>query len=422
MPTYVAMASNPALAYQFTGMALTQKYVPGDGHKVYTYWHVDTAQTSPIPMSNVVSELKFSLSTPTNNLYWFVMNNQGKDFGTVGADIQISPSDGTPTLDQFVDINYNGANGIPHDSSLAHCTTATNGYPPTIDSGGEHRWAVYTVFTDPAQSYAYVVTGGVILFRSNGEADMVVLINAQQTTHFNFSSDCTVPSLKFSSQEIDWAVRSPPPFATIPGNYQLYPTTGGNLRLSGGTTALVCLQAINPSETWTSQSSSTTTISSTYTSTTTVSSSTTSSTTATTSSSSETSTTTESDSSSTTLTTQTTATSTSDTSSTSHTTSSSSGQPNIAFSITPLAQSDGQYSNIQTATVTDGSGNPIAGAAVTYYENSGTHGGYFHGTTNSAGQTVVKDNYPGPGSYTEWAVAIVNGQTLTSQKITVIVP
>ncbi len=107
---------------------------------------------------------------------------------------------------------------------------------------------------------------------------------------------------------------------------------------------------------------------------------------------------------------------------TTKTTSTSSGSVSISFSITPLAESNGKYSNVQTATITNSAGQPIAGVAVTYYENAGTSGGYYHGTTNSAGQTVEKDVYPGAGSYTEWAVAIVNGQTLTSQKITVIVP
>ncbi len=294
MPTYVASASNPTQAYQFTGLGLAQKFVPGAGHKIYTYFYINTAQTSQIPAGGIISELKFNVAQTTNNIYWFATNGQGKDFGTVGADIQISPDDGNPTLDQYVDVNFQGTLGNPHDSPLARCDGPTAGYPPSIDSGGEQREAIYTVVVNPSGSTSYIITGGMIIFRSNGEADMVFLINPQQTSHVSFDNVCSVPNLTFSSNEIDWAVRAPTPFNTIPGNYQEYPTTGGNLAENGGTAALTCFQFIDPiapvtsSSTSYSSTSSTTWSSSSTTSTTTASSSSTSTTvTSTTASSSD---------------------------------------------------------------------------------------------------------------------------------------
>ena len=207
MPTYVASASNPTQAYQFTGLGLAQKFVPGAGHKIYTYFYINTAQTSQIPAGGIISELKFNVAQTTNNIYWFATNGQGKDFGTVGADIQISPDDGNPTLDQYVDVNFQGTLGNPHDSPLARCDGPTAGYPPSIDSGGEQREAIYTVVVNPSGSTSYIITGGMIIFRSNGEADMVFLINPQQTSHVSFDNVCSVPNLTFSSNEIDWAVR-----------------------------------------------------------------------------------------------------------------------------------------------------------------------------------------------------------------------
>jgi len=93
----------------------------------------------------------------------------------------------------------------------------------------------------------------------------------------------------------------------------------------------------------------------------------------------------------------------------------------MLFTITPLQNQGGSYSNVQTTTFTD-SGNPVQGATVTYYENCGCGGGYFHGTTNSNGQTRMTDKYPGSGTYTEWASITYQGHTYLSSKITVVVP
>jgi hypothetical protein len=94
----------------------------------------------------------------------------------------------------------------------------------------------------------------------------------------------------------------------------------------------------------------------------------------------------------------------------------------VVFTITPLQNQSGSYYNTQTATFTGTNSKPIQGASVTYYENCGCSGGYFHSTTNANGQTTMKDTYPGSGSYTEWASITYQGQTYLSPKITVTVP
>jgi hypothetical protein len=290
MPTYVSSSSNPSLAFEFTGISLTQKYVSGTGHKVYTYWHVDTSVTSPIPMSGLVKQVAFTLSTTTNNVYWKGATANGQDVGTVGSDIVMSPIDGNPTFNQYIDMNYNGPLGQPTDSALANCVPATQGYPASVNSGGEERHAVYLVFTDPAETKAYVITEGILLYYDNGVVAIDFLIEPSQTTGFSFTSDCVASTLSFNSFEVDWAIMTPPPTNTIPGSYQIYPTVGGLLSQASGTNALV-LEQYGGQLLTTSSSSSTHTTTTTSLSTSSISDSGSSSTSTSTSSSITTSTT-----------------------------------------------------------------------------------------------------------------------------------
>ncbi len=246
MPTYVADYRNPTVALQLTGIGLTQKYVPGAGHKIYAYFFVNPAQTSPIPMSGVVKQVSFDVTKTTNNIYWFAGPNTKSYFGTVGADILMSPADGNPTIDQYVNVNSR-ATGLPHDSPLADCLPAAKGIPSSINSGGEERDSIYLVLADKTENFAYIIKGGILLYRSSGEVDIVFLIDSTMTTHFSSTAVCSVPTLTFSAPEIDWAVRAPSSTNTIPGNYQLYPTTGGYMNEEGGTSALCLYQEIDPS-------------------------------------------------------------------------------------------------------------------------------------------------------------------------------
>jgi hypothetical protein len=98
----------------------------------------------------------------------------------------------------------------------------------------------------------------------------------------------------------------------------------------------------------------------------------------------------------------------------------------VTLTITPLMLNGGKYSNIQTTTVKSTTGSLMNGVAVTMYENAGRSGGYYHGVTGPtkypAGEAIEHDTYPGAGSYTEWSSVTLNGQTVLSVKITVIVP
>jgi hypothetical protein len=243
MPTYVADYRNPTVAFQLTAMGLSQRFISGAGHKVYAYIFVNTAQSSQIPMSGIVKQVNFNIAQITNNIYWFAQSMKGYSYGTVGGDITISMTDGHPTLDQYVDVN-SPATGQPHDSPLANCLPASNGIPPSINSGGEERQSIYTVLSDKSEKIAYIVKGGILLYHTGGEVDIVFLIDPTKTTNMNIQSTCTVPTITFSSSEIDWIVRAPPPTNTIPGNYQEYPTVGGSMNEDGGTTALCLYQQI----------------------------------------------------------------------------------------------------------------------------------------------------------------------------------
>jgi hypothetical protein len=245
MPTYIADYRNPTVALQLTGIGLQQKYVPGAGHKIYAYFFVNPAQTSPIPMTGVTKQVSFNVKQTTNNIYWFAGPNTAWYYGTVGADMLMSPADGNPTLDQYVNVNSR-ATGAPHNSPLADCLPAANGIPASINSGGEERDSIYLVLADKTENFAFIVKGGILLYRSSGEVDIVFLIDSKVTTHFNDIAVCSVPTMTFSASEIDWAVRAPPSTNTIPGKYNLYPTIGGYMNENGGTSALCLYQEINP--------------------------------------------------------------------------------------------------------------------------------------------------------------------------------
>ncbi len=157
-------------------------------------------------------------------------------------------------------MNYQGALGQESDSSLANCkTTGTGGYPPSVDTGGEERWGLIFSITNPSESVTYEITGGMILTRTNGQADMIILVNPAQRTALHVSSDCSVPNVSFSSNVIGWTIRAPRPTNTVPGNYQLYPTTGGKQEKSSGTTSMIILQYVDSDEISTTSSTTTST-------------------------------------------------------------------------------------------------------------------------------------------------------------------
>jgi hypothetical protein len=250
MTTYVADYRNPMAALEITRLVATQRFVSGAGHKFYTYLMTDpSAPTQPIPTTDpIVKQIPFDVSGVTDNAYWFAAPAKGF-FGNVGADVQFDPVDGHPTFNQWTDI-HSGATGLPHDSTNFGCKPVPAGQPIGnatcyIDSGGEERQSVYTVFTD-SDSKWFVVKGGLLLIRQSGEVDIDFLVDSSQTKGSGADGDCQCPALTFKSYSIDWAIRAPARFNTVTGNYLRYPTVGGKMNENGGTTALVLIQQINP--------------------------------------------------------------------------------------------------------------------------------------------------------------------------------
>lgn len=267
IPVYIASASDPYSVFLYTGGSLSLQFASGIGDEIYSYLHVNPTQTVSIPTGDVVSRTFFNVQSPSDNMYMYVANGGGRNYGTVGADIQTYG--GPPTVDQYININYGGQLGYPTSSSSARCNLY--GSFSSVDTGGEERWGIVSLITNPSQSIAYEITGGLILHRWNGESDLVILVNTQKTTSIGSGSFCKNPTTSFSSSSIDWAIRAPPFYNTVKGDYQLYQTTGGSLQKSS--TSMTFLEYIDSDATTTM----TTTSSSTSTTVTTTSSSTTAS-------------------------------------------------------------------------------------------------------------------------------------------------
>ena len=264
MPVYVANASNPYSSFQYTGAELSLQDVSGSGggHEIYAYLEINSSTSNQISTSGIVRKSTFTLPASANNAYWYVTNGGAKNYGTVGADLSSNGQDAT--LDQFINVNYKGALGQESNSSLANCrTTGIDGYPPSVDTGGEERWGLIFAITNPAESVTYEITGGMVLTMSNGQTVVIILVNPVQITSLQISSYCSIPSVSFSSDVIDWTIRAPPPTSTVPGNYQMYPTIGGKLEKSSGTTSMIGLQYVSPDGTTTTSSTTASTTSTT---------------------------------------------------------------------------------------------------------------------------------------------------------------
>lgn len=133
----IVSSANPSTAYQYTGMDISFRTVSAHGseHAIYTYLRINSAQTSEISTSNVLSEDKLNLKTPATRCLLLRNQRPSGDYGTVGADIG---SSGAPALNQYVNVNYKGSLAAYTTSSKAHCNSVgSGGYPPSVDTGGE---------------------------------------------------------------------------------------------------------------------------------------------------------------------------------------------------------------------------------------------------------------------------------------------
>lgn len=428
----VAFASNPNEVFQITGAQIAQRIVTGDV-KNYLYLFVNPSDTFAVNKSTEVATAQIS-GFDTNNIYWNIQSPPGSsggsmNYGTVGQDLDTGATSNTLSEWQWTDLNYvfgGRVNTVNYNGSYdGGGPTACNTY-----SSGQERHSVYVMIVDSSTNEVYTITGGILIQQNvNGVASTTfeTLLGGTQgrlSTSLD-SQDCPEVANPSVTPSLRWYVRTPPiagavSGASITGNFGITGTLGMELTTAASTNALVIFQFVDrtfqtgyiPNQMCTScisMLSSTNPVNgatapwpgpggSGVTSTTTTSSQTTTSTT-------------------------TTQTSTETTSSSTSSSRTQSGSYTVQFNIGQLQQNGyGDYYNQQVLTFLGPNGNPVQGAQVTYYENCGCAGGYFHGTTNENGQTSFIDTYPSAGAYTEWASVTWQGQTYLTQKITVQVP
>jgi len=426
----VAFASNPNQVLQITGGQIAEKIITSD-NKNYLYLFVNTAKSFAVNTTDVVATAQIS-GFSTNNIYWNVQTppttGSSVNFGTIGQDLDTGATSNTLSEWQWADLNYVFGGRVQH---VNYGGSYDFGGPSMCNtySGGQERHSVYVMIADSSTRAVYTITGGELIEQNLNGLMATTFITYISGTQGRLSTaadanDCPIVQNPTVTPSLRWYVRTPPTSGvSTPGNFGITGNLGVELTHATTTDALVLYQFVDrnfqtgfiPNQGCSSCVSmmySTNPVdgaTGVWPGTGVVTSTTSSSSSSTTASSTTTSHTTSSETSSTTT--------------TSTISSSRSGSYQVDLSISQLQQNEnGKYYNIQTATFTGPDGNPIQGAQVTYFENCGCSGGYFHGSTDANGQTVVKDTYPGPGSYTEWASITYQGQIYLSQKITVQVP
>ncbi|MGH2638152.1 MAG: hypothetical protein ACRDF4_02535, partial [Rhabdochlamydiaceae bacterium] len=329
----------------------------------------------------------------TNNIYWNAQTaptSSGRtyDYGTVGQDLD--PANGSLSLWQWANPNYVFG---PSQTSIPQTGSYDGGGPSFCStySQGQERHSVYMMIVNSATNRVYTMSGAELLEQSNAgvtSTTFVVYVNPATAGGAGPSTQsCPVVSNPRDTPYLRWFIRSPPTTEGISGNFAVIGTVGAQLNVATNTHAIQLFQFIDrtyetgymppamcPTCVVPNLGSSSTTLSS---STTTV---------------------------------------------TSTTSDGHSSMGTIVLNISPLTGYLGKYRNTQITTVLDQNGRPLAGVSITLYENAGKAAGYAHGITNSQGQFVHVDRYPGPGTYTEWAEATLNGQVMDSAKVIVVVP
>ena len=448
----VALASNPNQVFQIEGGIIAQKYVTSD-YKNYLYLFVNPADTFAVNTTGEVATAQLA-GFDTNNIYWNVQSpptgsGGSMNYGTIGQDLDTGATSNTLSEWQWSNLNYVFGGQI---SQVTYSGSYDGGGPTACHtySNGQERHSVYVMIVDAANDQVYTINGGILIQQSINGIQSTTFITLVGGTQGKLSTaqdtqDCPEIVNPTVTPSLRWYVRTPPTSGvSTTGNFGITGTLGLQLNTASSTNALVLYQFVNrdfqtgfiPNEgcsSCISMAESTNPVDNTIamwpgvgggTSTTTTATSTTSTTISSTTTISSSSTASSSTTSTATSSrTQTSSSTTTSSQTTSTTASTSSGTYSVQLSISQLEQSDfGSYYNVQTATFTGPGGVPIQGAQVTYYENCGCAGGYFHGTTDANGQTTFTDTYPGAGTYTEWASITYQGQTYLSQTITVTVP
>lgn len=381
----VAFASSPGQVLQITGGQIAERIVTGD-NKNYLYLFVNPAETFALNTTSEVDRAHVS-GYNTNNIYWNIQSPPTSsggtmNYGTIGQDLDTGATSKTLSEWQWTDLNYVFGGRVSH---VTYSGSYDGGGPTACNtySGGQERHSVYVMIVDSATDQVYTITGGTLIQQKiNGvfSTTFVTLISDTQgrLSTGGDAKDCPEILNPSNTPSLRWYVRTPPTSrVSTPGNFGITGSLGVELTTAQTTNALVLFQYVDrtfqtgfiPNQGCTacvSMMESTNPVTGQV--------------------------------------------------------AEWPGNYNVQFNISSLEQNEGSYYNVQTLTFTDSNGNPVQGAWVTYYENCGCAGGYFHGFTNANGQTTFTDTYPCPGTYTEWASVTYQGQTYLSQKITVQVP
>jgi hypothetical protein len=242
--TAAVSSTNHQLAFDITGARIVQDIVQGS-NKVYLFVYVNTASTSQLSSSGTTSTCSTNYSRVTNNVYWDVQDGAaGRTLGTVGGDVAYDSASGLLLVNQYVDKNhYPGQNAGIHPQS-------SSGPACQIDTKGQERSSIYMVFVNPSTQRSYVLSGSSLVEKSVGGVTSTYLYvyltsNPMNINWSGMSKGCSV-SLSSSTYYFEWSARAPPPNNSVPGNYRIYGTTGGDLGVFGSTSAGVCDQFVDP--------------------------------------------------------------------------------------------------------------------------------------------------------------------------------
>ena len=242
MYTVAVDSSDHSKAYAITGAQITRNVVSGS-NKVYLFIQIHPATTFALSSTGTISTCSQSYSVVTNNIYWYADQGiNGRALGTVGGDAGVDSSTGLLLVNQYVDKNH-----YPGQIVSSKPASSTGPVSCFVDTLGQERNSIYMLFTDDSTGKSYVLSGASVVEKSvNGvlSSYLYVYISSQpmNINRSNLSKSCSA-TLSHATSEFEWAVRAPPPNNTIPGNYLIYGTLGGDVSVISATWAGTCDQS-----------------------------------------------------------------------------------------------------------------------------------------------------------------------------------
>ncbi len=249
--TYAVNSNNPQQAYAITGAVIFRNVI-GTTNKMYLLVYVDTSQTFNLDTSGTVKTCTTKLDKQTNNYYWDAQDgiSSNRDFPTVGGDLVTDSSSGLMLFDQYINVK-----GIPGNSpSKAQSSSSAAGPSCFVDTAGQERSSVYMLFVESSNTKrSYVITGSTMAeISKDGIYQTAFYVDLSSTTIGvgttpGKTDSCTM-NLSKGASSFEWAVRSPPASAKVPGNYEIYGTLGGDCPPNNeGTSAGIIEQFTNAS-------------------------------------------------------------------------------------------------------------------------------------------------------------------------------